>query len=156
MYCKREDLMTPEELEEYNHDPSLDDIPTWTYEMREWLFLSDTAMAAPEASTCREFEQRPPAIGATDDLLNSLPEHTNKLVPVKKRILFNTLRSTMLRHLIACPGAQTVDDLVYVLREELRTGVPAPIPSWYKFSTTTMGPRKIGYDDCDNRCCFET
>ena len=30
------------------------------------------------------------------------------------------------------------------------------MPKWYVYSTVTMGPRKIGYDRCENRTCFRT
>jgi len=81
----------------------------------------------------------------------------NKILPnVQQRMLLKHLRSNMLRQLIACPGACTLEDLLKILEAEIDSGVPAPIPEWYKFSTVTMGPRKIGYDCCARRGCFET
>ena len=43
-----------------------------------------------------------------------------------------------------------------MLRAEIASGTPSPVPSWYSFSTVTMGPRKVGYDQCENRGCFAT
>eukprot|EP00656_Telonema_subtile_P022973 TRINITY_DN24264_c0_g1_i1.p1 TRINITY_DN24264_c0_g1~~TRINITY_DN24264_c0_g1_i1.p1 ORF type:complete len:140 (+),score=19.94 TRINITY_DN24264_c0_g1_i1:360-779(+) len=78
------------------------------------------------------------------------------MAPVQKRRLFSHLRSSMLRQLISCNGCESMVDLCAVLRAEVSSGVPAQAPSWYKFSTVTMGPRKIGFDSCSSRGCFLT
>jgi len=162
LYCMREDLMTPEELEEHHHDPSFDEIPTYTDALQRWILHGceddddDFAIRpAPEAATRRDFERRPSAIGATPQLLVELKGHHVLLSPVQQRMLYRHLRSTMLRQLISCDGAATMDDLVIILREEMDSGT-SPVPEWYKYSTVTMGPRKIGYDGCTNRGCNRT
>ncbi len=38
----------------------------------------------------------------------------------------------------------------------MESGVPSPVPEWYKYSTVTMGPRKIGYYHCCNTNCLHT
>lgn len=77
--------------------------------------------------------------------------HYAVLPPVQQRSLYKCLRGTMLRQLISCNVAGTMDNLVDILQQEMDSGTPAPVPDWYKYSTVTMGPRKIGYDACANR-----
>jgi hypothetical protein len=157
LYDDREGLMTADELEDYHHEPSTETIPTYTPAMRDWLIRSLVLECpSPEAATRREFERRPPALGASKELLVESRMHAKLLPPVQQRRLFSGLRSKLLRHLIPCSGASTTDQLLDILQAELDSGVPAPIPGWYKFSTVTMGPRKIGYDACSNRGCFQT
>lgn len=149
----REDLMTPEELEDFHHDPSDDQIPTMTPAMREFVLSFG---ASPEGEYRREFERRPPAMGATPQLLDEIASHCTRLPPVQLRSLKSLLRDQMLRQLISCDGAATVEDLVNILREEMESGVPALVPEWYEYSNVRMGPRKIGYDGCSNRGCLRT
>jgi len=147
--------MTPEELEDFTHEPSSETIPTLTPTLREWLF--DPEKPSPQAAYRRAFERRKPAMGADQDLLLEIKTHYNSLPPgVQQRSLYSSVRSEMLRQLISCNGASTMDDLLEILQKELDTGVPAPVPDWYKFSTVTMGPRKVGYDSCCNRGCART
>jgi hypothetical protein len=49
-----------------------------------------------------------------------------------------------------------VGDLCEILRSEMQSGAPSPAPSWYVFSSISMGPRKIGYSSCSNRECMIT
>lgn len=161
LYILREDLLTPEELEDVRHDPSTEEIPTFTPTLRQWILMGGIdsefgVRPAPEAASRREFERRTPALGATPDLLTELKMHYAILPPVQQRSLFKCLRDTMLRQLISCNGVATMDDLVDILQAEMDSGTPAPVPEWYKYSTVTMGPRKIGYDGCSNRECLKT
>ena len=74
----------------------------------------------------------------------------------EQRRLYRCLRSQMLRQLISCDGAETMNDLVGILQKEMESGTPAPVPDWYEYSTVRMRPRKIGYDGCSNRGCYRT
>lgn len=162
----REDLMTPEELEEFHFDPSSAEIQTLSPLLRQWILFGNAGdedddefgmlRPAPEAATRRAFERRPPALGATPALLAELQSHYELLPPVQQRMLYRHVRSTMLRQLMSCDGATNINDLVNILQEEMKSGTPSPVPEWYKYSTVTMGPRKIGYDGCSNRDCHRT
>jgi hypothetical protein len=150
-------LATAEEREEWEHDPSDDIIPT----MPDWwhdLTLRRLGGMSPEAMCRKEFEARPPALGLTAADIDALEAHSQdpQLTPVQKRECFQVLRSTLLRQLIPASGCASVADLCGVLRAELESGTPAPVPEWYVFSSTTMGPRKIGYDCCVARGCLKT
>jgi hypothetical protein len=116
-------------------------------------------LAAPEALKRREWEARQPALGLSESNLLALEAHVadHRLLPVQLRILFSSLRATMLRQLISCSGAATVPDLCKILREELQSGTPAPAPDWYSFSSCSIfGPSKNGYESCCNRGCLTT
>uniref|UniRef100_A0A7S1VME9 MYND-type domain-containing protein n=1 Tax=Grammatophora oceanica TaxID=210454 RepID=A0A7S1VME9_9STRA len=153
IYAEREDLMTPEELEEWHHSPNDETVPTLSPLLREWL-IGNGLRAAPEASTRRDFDRRKPALGATKRELQELASHNDRLPSgVQQRKLLKMLRSTMLRQLITVDGAVTLEDHIKILENEIETNTPAPVPKWYKYSTVTMGPRKIGYDACCNRGC---
>ena len=158
LYGDREDLMTPEELEEYHHEPSSETIPTYSPQMRTWIFdrmLGNT----PELEYKAEFLRRKPALGLTKDQIQHIRQHNAKLLPVggvQQRTLFKSIRSHMLRYLIPCPGATTLEDLLQILEQELASGIPAAVPEWYEFSNVRFGPRRIGYYACDHRGCFQT
>lgn len=151
----REDLMTPQELESIRHDPRSETIPTFPAPVREWL-MGDNSYNTPEAATRRAFEKRPPAMGATEKLLNDVAHHYQRLPSVQQRRLLASIRSRMMRMLISCDGAVTLEDHISILRKEIQTGICGPVPSWYKYSTVTMGPRKIGYFECSHRDCHHT
>lgn len=159
---RREDLMTPEELEEWHFEPSSAEVETLSPLLRQWILFGgngedgDGFRPSPEAATRRAFERRPSALGATPALLAELQSHYDVLPPVQKRMLYRHVRSTMLRQLISCDGATDINDLVNILQGEMDSGIPSPVPEWYKYSTVTMGPRKIGYDGCVNRNCHRT
>lgn len=74
----------------------------------------------------------------------------------QRRSLFKMLRSDMLQQLISTDGCTTVDHLFAILRAEIESGNPAAVPDWYKFSTISMGPRRLGYSYCENRTCTRT
>jgi hypothetical protein len=156
MFNDREDLMTPEELEEYNHEPSSEEIPTFTDEMKHWLFRSDHVLMTPEKEHEAEFRRRRPALGLTMAQLDVIRQHNTRILPVQQRKLFKGLRDTMLRLLISTSGASTLEHLLQILAAEIDSGTPAPIPSWYTFSNVRFGPRRIGYEKCEHRGCAQT
>ena len=86
----------------------------------------------------------------------SAHEKNTEYLPVQRRCIFRRLRGAMLRQLIPCSGCSTIDDLCNVLKAEIESGIPAPVPKWYTYSTVTMGPRRIGYYHCSTRGCFQT
>ncbi len=147
--------MTAEELEDYHHSPSDDEIPTLTPTLRGWLLL-DGMDSSPEEENRARFESRPPALGMTPDISSELKSHYATITPIQQRQMFSLLRGHMLRQLISCDGADKFEALVDILENEMKSGTPAPVPQWYKFSDVRMGPRKIGYDGCSNRGCFRT
>ena len=150
-------LATADEREEWEHDPSDDVIPTMPHFWHD--VVDDYRLRPPPEAMCRkEFEARPPALGLAAADIDALEAHSEnpQLKPVQKRICFQLLRSTLLRQLIPASGCASVADLCGVLRAELDSGTPAPVPEWYVFSSTTMGPRKIGYDCCAARGCLKT
>ena len=51
----------------------------------------------------------------------------------------------MLKQLISTDGAGSISDLLAILRAEIASGVPAPVPDWYSFSLRGSGTRKIGF-----------
>ncbi len=148
--------MTTDELEEYKHDQSFETIPTYTRNMRSWLVDYFDSLPIPDADEKDEFVRRNPAMGATDAIICETRKHNKKLPTVQQRILFHNLRSKMLRQLISCSGAQRLDDLLDILEAELDTGIPAAVPQWYKFSTVSFGPSRIGYEPCGSRYCVQT
>jgi len=150
------ELATAEEREEWEHDPSDDVVPTMPdWWMGRWEKLIGMS---PEAMCRRAFEARPPALGLTAAEIDALEEHSQnpQLSPVQRRKMFGLLRSALLRQLIPTSGCGSVADLCRVLRDELESCNPSPVPEWYVFSTTTMGPRKIGYDVCAARGCLKS
>jgi hypothetical protein len=117
LYYDREDLMTPEELEDFHHEPSTETIPTYSPTMRAWLIIYVLLkLPSPQAATRREFERRPPALGASKELLVETRMYDILLPPVQQRALFSSLRSSMLRQLIPCSGASTTDQLLDILQ----------------------------------------
>lgn len=150
-----EEDMTFEELEEFTHEPSLEEIPTYTPNMKKWL-LSMMDFACPDAEEKEEFMLRKPGLNATKELLDETRSHYQILPPVQQRMLFKHLRSKMLRQLIPCPGADTIDKLLDILQAEIDSGAPSRVPEWYEFSNRKFGPRAMGFEKCENRGCFNT
>ena len=72
---------------------------------------------SPEAEYRQGFDRRPPALGATPELLAELKEHYVLLEPVQQREIYSVLRSQMLRQLISCDGAADIDGLIDILRK---------------------------------------
>ena len=99
MYAGREDLMTRNELEEFHHVPSSNEkIPSL---VNDWILFGNytnevdrfgmpAMRPRPEAVSRRDFEGRPPALGATPEILNELRTHNAKLITggVAQRMLF--------------------------------------------------------------------
>ena len=92
------------------------------------------------------FENRPPALGATPQLLAELKTYNAKLTKgsVQHRMLYKTVREKMLNQLISCDGAKSIDDLLDILQKEMDSGVPAPVPDWYTFPSR----RAYGWSQC--------
>jgi len=151
------ELATEEEIEDWNRElfeNIIDTTPSW------WnSFTMGLSGIQPDAEYRSAFEsRRQPAMGLTNIQLDMLEQHVNhpQLHPSQKRTLLSLVRSQMMRSLISPNRCSTVADCVTVLRKELESGVCASVPDWYKFSTVTMGKRKIGYDECCNRGCWNT
>lgn len=156
LYYEHEELMTPEELEEAHRLPNSSPMPDSPPFMRNTISIINRP--PPEAAYRAKFEKRPPALGLTTrqlDEISAYEKHPDFL-PVQRRNLFSRLRGQMLSQLIPCSGCSTINDLLPILQNEIVTGVPAAVPEWYKYSTVTMGPRRIGYECCDKRGCFQT
>jgi MYND finger len=152
---EHKELMTPEELEDYEHDPStntmFDPIPRW--------FLNKTMDApTPDEFDRARFETRPPAFGLTLSEIDQLEQHVQNpnMTEGDKRRFFHHLRETMCLTLISPCDCSTLSDLFHILRAEVESGVPAPVPEWYTFSEMRYGPRRLGYRKCDSRGCLKT
>ena len=156
LYFDHEELMTPEELEDYHREPNSSFMPDLPRAFGSWL--RDSMLPAPEAAYRAKFEKRSPALGLSYAMLDEVStyEKNPAFLPVQRRNLFSLLRCQMLRHLIPCSGCATIDDLLAILHNEISTGIPAAVPKWYKYSTVTMGPRRIGYEYCSKRGCLQT
>jgi hypothetical protein len=157
LYMDHRELASAAELEEWDLDERGARIPTfpktWHQQLRKF-----THLMIPDAMGRSEWEQRSPALGLDEKSIQALEQHAANpmLLDVQRRIIFRRLREHMLVQLIGCSGACSVNSLCEILRAELQRGVPAPAPTWYVFSTITMGPRKIGYSACSNRDCLVT
>ena len=156
LYFKHRELMTEEELFDMDYQPGsspLPDEPSWFLDR-----IRHHPLARPEAEFRREFEKRSPALGFNQENLDSILQYVNTLgvLPHQIRKFFEFVREMMLNQLIPCDNCKDIPDLVAILQAELSSGIPAPVPSWYKYSTVTMGPRRIGYWHCHNRGCYRT
>ena len=85
------------------------------------------------------------------DTWNELRTHNAKLITggVAQRMLFDSLRNEMLRQLISCNGAKSVDDLVDILQKEMETGVPSSVPNWYHYNTPLLHVVHVKLDMTD-------
>jgi hypothetical protein len=157
MYMNHPELASAEELEDWDFDERSGRIPTfpasWTPIIPNLLSL-----AMPGAMGRSKWEKRSPALGLNEMNIRALEKHAENsaLLGVQRRRIFDIIRSKMLQQLISCSGAGSVGDLCKILRAELTSGVPAPAPAWYVFSTITFGPRKVGYSCCCHRGCLVT
>jgi hypothetical protein len=155
MYYDHRELANAAELEEWDFDERRANVSTFPKSWHQELIkLAD--LLIPDAMERKDWEQRSPALGLNKKSIRALEQHAANplLLDVQRRKIFRRIREHMLRQLISCSGAATVNDLCGILLAELKCGVPAPAPSWYVFSTITMGPRKIGYSACSNRDCL--
>ena len=66
---------------------------------------------------------RSPSLGATQALLDECRRHNEVITPVQQRELYNSLKSKMLRVLISCSGAKTINELLDMLELELKSGI---------------------------------
>ena len=156
LYLDHEELMSLEEKEDGDYTPGSSIAPDYPSWYRDWL-MRDIEYQ-PDAEGRKDFEKRPPALGFSSKMIDDIERYPNtKMVTTSQiRRFTNTIKRKMLRNLISCNDCKTLSDLVLILREELSNGVPSPVPSWYTYSTVTMGPRRIGYYACDNRGCYKT
>ena len=145
----QEDLMTPEELEEFHFDPSSAETQTLSPLLRQWILFGNAGdededddgfgmpHPAPEAATRRAFERCPRRhLVPLQPCWPSLQSHYGDLLPpVQQRMLYRHVRGAMLRQLVSCDGAtNNIDDLVDILQQEIMSGTPSPVPEWYKYS----------------------
>ena len=151
---QHKELMTPEELEDFEHDPSsstIDPVPRW--------FVNKTMDSpTPDEFDRSRFEKRKPAFGLTLSEIDQLEQHVQnpKMTEGDKRRFFQYLREKMCLSLISPSDCATNSDLCNILRAEVESGVPAPVPEWYTFSEMRFGPRRLGYRKCDSRGCLKT
>lgn len=127
-------------------------------------FVRDTFEDEPTADAFerQEFEEREPAFGWTSTQIDEL-EQMAAIDDIHEYILFHRIRRMMLRRLVSTSGAATVKDLCEILRKEAEANIPAPVPSWYKFSDARWGHdfdgdkgRRFGYAKCENDTCTAT
>lgn len=113
---------------------------------------------SPEEDQKDEFLSRPPALGFTEKSLQALRDFDKsppaRALPRDKNRAFELLRSRMLRQCVACDGASTITGLADALEVELRNGTPSRLPTWYKFSKESFGPRRLGLWECSAKGCF--
>ena len=148
--------MSPERREEWNHNPQDDKIPTYSPKLRAWLVENLNDIPPPDAEYKSKFLARKPALAATPDLLKELEDHFHRVTPLQQRMLLGAIREKMLRQLIPCSGAITFEDHTKILKAEMASGTPSPVPDWYEFSAVQFGPRRIGYYQCENQGCYKT
>lgn len=153
LYYDHEELMTSEEREDAEYIPGRNYEPVW---FRNWVMEGSKYQA--DAEGRKKFESRPPALGLSARMIDDIEGYPNirGVTASQVRQFTSSIRGQMLRNLISCNDCKTLSDMVPILREEISTGVPSPVPSWYTYSTVTMGPRRIGYYACDNRGCYKT
>jgi hypothetical protein len=151
LYCSKPELMTAEEIEESEFDPS-----TVRIHVIPRAFMFDMERPKPDAEDRSAFERRPPALGFTVRDIDEMAARYDKVPPVQRRVEFGMLRSMMLQSLISCSGVSNFQGLLDILRAEIKSGFPASVPSWYEYSSVKFGPRRIGYYACDARGCFAT
>ena len=156
LYGDYPELQTEEEKEDWSYEPSSSEFPDLPPRYREFMLLKDLPM--PGAEDRAEFERRPPALGLNISIIDEIADHAKNplLRPVQVRHLFSLLRDKLLKNLIPCSDCSTVEELCEILRNEVESGIPSPVPSWYVYSTKTMGPRRIGYYHCGARGCLKT
>ena len=111
-----------------------------------------------------DFDKRLPAFGWTNTELDQLISSAGES-DFHDYYIHKNLRRKMCRRLICCSGAKTTKELCEILRAEIESGVPAPVPDWYIFSNVRYGPdtgkgRRFGYNKCANmngdHMCYET
>lgn len=153
LYIDHEHLLTKEEREELNHSPRSETIPT----IPPFLQSNFFEIGCADADGKEEFlRNRKPAFGLTTTQLDAIQRHHDSLPAVQRRILQRVLRETMLRSLIPADNARTINDHLEILRAQLTTNELPPIPAWYKFSSVSFGPRRLGFRSCESRECART
>jgi len=155
LYIGHDELLSFDEQEENNHcygSLPFPDSPSW------FITVLMDPCRTPDAEHRKAFEARSVALGFSRSRIAELVAFSEdpNLAPVQKRLLIKTLRSSMLRSLIPCPGASDLPSLASILLAEHDSGVPAPVPDWYTFSSVRFGPRQIGLRGCVADGCLNT
>lgn len=151
---QHEKTTTPEEVEDFHHDTSTDAIN----QIPRWFILKTMDAPTPDEFDRSRFERRKPAFGLTLSEIDELEQHAQypNMTQGSQRRFFRYLREAMCRSLISPSDCSTLSELCNILRAEVKSGVPAPVPEWYTFSEMRYGPRRLGYCKCDNRGCLKT
>jgi len=109
-----------------------------------------------ESYMAEKLTNRLPALGLNKVQLDQLEREAQDdgTTPLEKRAMFLFIRNTMLGQLISCDGASNLIDLIRILRVQLASGKPAPIPKWFQCSDGDF--LGTGYHACENRDCNRT
>lgn len=157
VYMQHPELWLPEEHEDHaykgnSHSPEFPPL------FKKWYMYAVDLMPLPEEDTRSEFEARASAMGLSLVQLEELLQHVCQpnFLPVQKRRVFRMLQHKMLQQLIPSSGCTNIEALIDVLKQELVDNTPAPVPTWYVFSKMVFGPRRIGYNKCFNRPCYQS
>ena len=153
-YHLREDLMTVEELEDFNAEPSSKIIDR-TLGMH---ILMKCPAAAGDAAARAAFLARPPALGLTRRAIDGILSRSRACRSASTlRRAAQMLRGSMLTAMVPCSGASTVEELCAALITELESGATLPLPAWYKWASESFGRgRRMGFFACDARGCWKT
>ena len=97
--CQHEELMTPEELEDFHHEPSTDAIDV----IPRWFFNKTMDFPTPDEFDRSRFETRKPALGLTLSEIDRLEQHAHNpnMTQGNKRRLLRHVREMMCRTLIS-------------------------------------------------------
>jgi hypothetical protein len=158
IYLDYPELQTAEEKEVIAHVPNVNPLPEIPPKLREACLAHKTY--PPDAKWRAQFEKRPPANGFDMSIIEEILAFANdpRYLPAQRRRLFQCLRDEMLKYLIPCSDCSTIEHLCDVLKGEIVSGIPSPVPEWYVYSTGPAHqlPRRVGYYFCCNRECFKT
>ena len=147
----RPDLLTPEEVEEGEFDWHL--VSQYLLPRRMDFMVGG---GSPDAAGRAAFEQRPVALGLTEQDLRRIEVllAAGAVSPVQSRLERDFLREKMLMALIPCSGVGDWPGLLAILRRERARGTLPPVPKWYVWSPRSHGPRDLGLNACDARGCL--
>lgn len=133
-------------------------LPTIPQELND--VLSQLSTMLPQQCTKLQFTERPVALGFTSQHFDLIRKHCNHPLyePDQKTTLFKILRRFMLLMMISCSECKTIHDLIEILEEEVRSGVPSKAPSWYwlTLDCNNTNLSQLGYKFCHNEGCFKT
>lgn len=128
----------------------------WKNSMRHTPLNGRNETISNEMYMKEKLVKRRPALGLNESQLNALEREVRqgKQSSLEETAMFHFIRNTMLAQLISCDGASTMKDLIRILRDQLATGRPAPIPKWFTCSDGAF--LGTGYNVCENRGCYRT